>query len=355
MRPFFFVLFLSGCVEMTVLDAGRDGAPSNDSGMMTFGLTDSGITKVDEDGGSVDPGLDAGVADAGPRAGCTSGAACTSGVCVAGECALCQSDAECGPGRRCGTGACAPACTNTMDCGAGRECCSGRCVDLQRDVAHCGGCGQGCTTDSFCGRGSCRVTNFAAICQLPAARVVFDGVREDDDAGTAMGDALVAGCLPGVTGGSASQSDGRAVSANDGQPLLLGELLVMGGGSFRQKGVRWLEGTRTAEVSDTSTATDAIYSLKDGGVVSNVPFSTLSASRDRVLIQLVRAPSGALVLNASGFVGAGTRAAADSFVKTVFPMRAALTTRWYVVEWTDVDTSGGPSTGDTYTVIASGP
>lgn len=338
-------------VDSGVSDSGVRDSGVADSGVPDSGLADSGVA----DAGTPDAGIDGGVVDAGPGPACTGGTSCTSGVCIAGDCALCQNDAECGFGRKCGTGVCAPACTMTMDCGAGRECCSGRCVDLQKDVAHCGMCGQGCTADSFCGRGACRATNFSELCQMPAARFLLDGIRDDDDAGTAMGDAIVTGCVPTVTGRYASQTDGGVLSANDGQPLGLGEVLVMGGGSFRQTGVRWLENTNNAEVRDTSTATDAIYSLKDGGVVSNVPFTTLSATHDRVLIQLVRTPSGALVLNAAGFVGPGTRAAADYFVNTLFPMRATLTTRWYVVEWTDVDTSGGPSAGDTYTVIASGP
>ena len=81
----------------------------------------------------------------------------------------------------------------------------------------------------------------------------------------------------------------------------------------------------------------------------------MSPTDDRVLIQLVRTPSGALVLNTAGFYGEGTVAAADYFINTVLPNRATLTTRWYVLRWVDVDASGGPSVGDTYTVISSGP
>ncbi|HEY0880605.1 MAG TPA: hypothetical protein VGD87_03685, partial [Archangium sp.] len=150
-------------------------------------------------------------------------------------------------------------------------------------------------------------------------------------------------------------NDAGLLRVATGEPLQLGELLVAGGGSFRQRVVGWAEQTRTAWLSDTSTATDAIYSLPDGGVVSSVPFSMLSAAKDRIVIQLVRAPTGALVLNAAGFNGEGTRAAAEYFVSTVLPNRAALSTRWYVVEWTDTDASGGPSAGDGYALIATGP
>jgi hypothetical protein len=83
-----------------------------------------------------------------------------------------------------------------------------------------------------------------------------------------------------------------------------------------------------------------------------VPVGSLGPGLDRFLIQVVRAPSGSLVLNAAGYFGAGTLAAAQYFVDVVNPMRATL--RWYVVEWEDLDASGGPTPGDRYTVIASG-
>ena len=168
-----------------------------------------------------------------------------------------------------------------------------------------------------------------------------------------MAAALVASCSPAVTARAVTQGDGGVLTA-DGQPIAWGELLVAGGGSFRQQAVRWLEQRGAAQVSDTSDAVNAIYSLRDGGVISSVPAANLGLTLDRVVVQVVRAPSGALVLNAQGFHATGTLAAAHYFVQTVLPARATLTTRWYVLEWEDLDASGGPTAGDRYTVIASG-
>lgn len=199
----------------------------------------------------------------------------------------------------------------------------------------------------------CRLADFSQLCRLPLATVVLDGIGEDDTAGRSMGTALVTGCTPTMSQRSVPQA-GSGVLRSDGAPLALGELLVMGGGSFRQQAVRWLEQSGNAHVSDTSTAAQAIYSLRDGGVVSSLPFTSLSLTHDRVVVQLVRAPSGSLVLSAAGFEGTGTLAAAHYFVETLLPARATLTTAWYVIDWEDLDASGGPSAADGYAVIASG-
>lgn len=188
---------------------------------------------------------------------------------------------------------------------------------------------------------------------MPLATVLMDEVSEDDDAGASMAAALAVACAPTVTVRAVNQADGGVLTA-DGQPIVWGELLVAGGGSFRQNALRWLEQNNAAQVSDTSDAVNAIYTLRDGGVISSVPAASLGPTLDRIVVQLVRAPSGALLLSAQGFHAPGTLAAARYFVDVVLSTRATLTTRWYVLEWEDLDASGGPTPGDRYTVIASG-
>ncbi len=327
------------------------GGPSKVDGGTSTDAGQPADASVATDAGLVDAG--AGPPDGGPV--CASGAQCASGVCLpGGDCFNCQADAECGGFRRCGTGTCEAACTTAATCAPGHDCCGGRCVDPQRDPLHCGQCNQPCSVGQFCGRAQCREADFSALCQQPLATVVLDGVREDDDAGLSMAAALVAACAPTLATRTVGPDDAGVLGRVDGAPLQLGELLVVGGGSFRQVAVRWLEDNNQAQLRDTSTATDAIYSLRDGGVVSSVPLATLSTAHDRVLIQVARTASGALVLHAAGIYGPGTLAAASYFVQTIVPMRASLTTRWYVVEWQDVDASGGPSPADLYTLIASG-
>lgn len=287
--------------------------------------------------------------------GCTNGSHCASGVCLGnGSCFNCQGDVECAAGQRCGTGVCSDSCVNASTCTAGQECCGGRCVDRRVDPAHCGQCGQACAPDQFCGAATCRPADFSQLCHLPLATVLVDDIGEDDDAGVSMGASLATACAPALGLRTAGQADAGVLRVADGAPLQLGELLVMGGGSFRQAAVRWLETSNQARVRDTSTATDAIYRVRDGGVASTVPFATLGATRDRLVVQVVRAPSGSLVLHAAGYFGPGTLAASYYFVQTLLPLRASLTTAWYVIEWEDLDATGGPTAADRYTVIASG-
>ena len=349
-------LMVIGCGTPSGIDGGAkaDSGSPQDAGVPDGGAADAGGSPLDA--GAPDAGSGAG--DAGADAGspgCNTNAQCASGACLpSGDCVNCQRDFECSGGRLCGTGVCAHGCTSAASCGAGQDCCNGRCVDPRRDPAHCGQCNQGCTANQFCSGSACRPADFSQVCGLPLATVLLDEVREDDDAGLSMGAALAAACSPAVSARTAGQDDAGVLGRPDGEPLALGELLVMGGGSFRQDAVAWLETHNRALLRDTSTTTDVIYSLQDGGVASSIPVASLSLTHDRVVVQLVRSPSGSLVLNAAGYYGPGTLAAAYYFVQNVLPQRASLSTRWYVVEWEDLDASGGPTAADRYTLIASG-
>lgn len=336
-------------------DAGEpDGGDAGQADAGDAGEPDAGEQPDAGDGGDPDAGDPDAGQDAGPPPGCVNPSDCTSGICLAsGDCLNCQSDSECADAGVCGTGVCASSCTTSLSCAMGQDCCGDRCVNFQRDPVNCGGCGTVCTPTQFCGRGLCREADFSQLCALTTTTVMLNGLTVDDDAGLAMGEALVVACAPDMASHLAGQDDAGVLSAA-GEPLALGELLVMGGGSFRQAAVRWLEMTNRAHLHDTSTGVDAIYSLQDGGVASSTPFANLSETKDRIALQLVRTPTGSLVLNAAGFYATGTLAAAHYFIEQVLPQRATLTTRWYVIEWEDVNMSGGPDAADTFTVIASG-
>lgn len=356
------VSLLSGCPEApptpvdggSTQDAGRPDAGGNpeDAGQPDAGDAGPNAADAGIDAG-VDAGIDAGIDSGIPDAGCSSGTQCNTGLCVGGNCVACQDDAECGAAAICNGGVCGPGCTSSATCDAGQDCCTGRCFELQQAPGHCGSCGQACTTDEFCSEATCHPADFSQLCQLTRTAVVLDRIGDDDDAGLAMGSAISTRCTLSTPLRSVGQLD-SGVLASNGMPIALGELLVMAGGSFAQRGVKWMEDNGVAQVSDTSTSVDAIYSLRDGGVVSTVPLSTLGPTLDRVVVQLVRTPAGALVLNAAGYHGPGTLAAARYFVDAVLPAASTLTTRWYVVEWEDLDGTPGPSAGDRYTVIASG-
>jgi hypothetical protein len=285
--------------------------------------------------------------------GCRTGADCRTGLCLPShDCVTCQGDTECEATRVCGSGICSAPCATSATCTLGYQCCGTRCVDTTRDPSHCGACAQPCVGETFCGASSCRPTILSNICNISQATALLDGAREDDDAGISMAQGLVSLCVPTVVTASAvPQLDSGVLDAVTGEPLLFGPMLCVGGGSFFQRSVAWLESVNLAPVRDTSTSTQYRISLRDGGVVTTGPISALGPTRDIILVQLVRAPTGAIMLNIGGYYGEGTTAGAWYFRNVLLPMRASLASGWYVIDWTDVN-ANGPDMMDTFVQLA---
>ena len=283
--------------------------------------------------------------------GCRQPSDCASGRCLPShDCLTCQRDSECEATRVCGSGRCSAPCTTT--CAGGLTCCGGRCVDARSDPAHCGQCNLACPVDSFCGTSACKPVVLSNVCSAAEATAVLDGRPEDDDASAALVQALVTLCVPSPAVTSPlPQLDAGVLSMVTGEPLLAGPMLCLGGGAFFQRSVGWLEAVNRAQVRDTSTSTQYRLSLRDGGVVATGPVAALGLTHDIAVIQLVRAPGGATLLNTAGFHGPGTTAGAWYFRNVLLPMRASLTSSWYVVEWTDSSTNG-PDATDTFTRLA---
>lgn len=341
-------------------DAGAaDAGHHEDAGMPDSGMSrDAGVT----DGGALDSGMpDAGTPDSGtPDAGMVDAGLADAGTIDAGAPDSGEGDAgESDGGQILDSGVedggvdAGPECDTLKPCSGLLTCCANRCVNIDNEPAHCGQCDAPCTSEQFCGQGQCRNNELSQLCHMPVSTAVLDGFVEDDDAGVAVAQAIVSSCAPVMSLQFGVQ--GPPTLSDAGEPLALGEILVMGGGSFAQRGVRWLEDNNFAFIRDTSTPADAIFSLRDGGIVSSVPASTLGPSLDRALIQLVRTPRGAVVLNAAGFHAVGTLAAAHYFVETILPMHASLSTAWYVIEWEDLNSNDTPDSADRFTLIASGP
>ncbi|MDP3501194.1 MAG: hypothetical protein Q8S33_12695 [Myxococcales bacterium] len=283
--------------------------------------------------------------------GCRQPSDCASGRCLPShDCLTCQRDTECEATRVCGSGRCSAPCTTT--CAGGLTCCGGRCVDARADPAHCGQCNVACGVDTFCGTSMCRPVVLSNVCSATEATAVLDGQPEDDAASAALVQALVSLCVPSPAATAPlPQLDAGVLSMVTGEPLLAGPMLCLGGGSFFQRSIGWLEAVNRAQVRDTSTPTQYRLSLRDGGVVATGPVSALGLTHDIVVIQLVRAPSGATLLNTAGFHSTGTSAGAWYFRNVLLPMRASLASSWYVVEWTDSSTNG-PDATDTFTRLA---
>lgn len=215
-------------------------------------------------------------------------------------------------------------------------------------------CNQACAGERFCGASSCRDSVLANVCALPAATALLDGQPGDDDAGITIATALALGCMTadgGTVTASASRQLDAGILATNGEPLLTGPLLCVGGGSFFQRSINWLETNALAHVIDTSTMTQYRLSLRDGGVVAMGPSASLSPTHDVFILQLVRAPSGAVVLNSGGFFAEGTVAGAWYFQNVLLPTRATFTSPWYVYDWVDGN-ANGPDATDTFTRLA---
>ena len=287
--------------------------------------------------------------------GCLDNSTCRSGVCLAShDCLNCSSDGQCASGGVCGTGVCAAACVTDANCPQGQACCGARCVDPSRDVLDCGGC-QPCAAGAFCGRGQCRLAKASNACQHPVVRTLLAGLTIDDQVTRSMAATLVATCVPAVT--LAADPGTGILDIVTGEPLRSGELLVVGGGSFRQKVVAWLELENLVPVVVTSVSSDLQYQKRDGTVLVTRPLAAFTETHDVFVIALMTTPRGVVVLNADGYFGTGTKAAAWYFVNQLAPKLAAQTGGWYVVEWQDNPVGGllgAPDATDTWTPIASG-
>ncbi len=291
--------------------------------------------------------------------GCRNNAGCKSGICLANhDCAYCESNAECSQGRQCGTGTCSATCAGDGDCTGGRKCCGGACIDLTRDIHHCGTCALNCNANQFCTGTACKSVALTNVCDNSAATVLLDGLSADNDAGYVLASALTSGCSPAPTVTVIPQQASQDIDAGSGRPLLGGgKLLVAAGGSFGQNLVDYVERSGISPIFDSSTNNSYSFSTRDGGGVAlfYAPSSSLSASHDYFVVQLVREPvNGTLSLVSYGFDGPGTQASAWFFAHKVMVNRAAYPGSWYVVEWTNADGDPAPSAGDTYTVIGSG-
>lgn len=302
-------------------------------------------------GASPDGGAGGGAAG---LTGCAASTACSSGVCLAsGSCSTCQDDVECAAGSRCGSTLCSTACTGAASCPTGWDCCGGRCTNPALDPGHCGACGTSCATAQLCGAGHCLAPTLGSLCQVGAPLVLPDAYAADNAASRSMAVALGTACgtspvLDRVLSGSG------VLDPLTGEPLLLGAVLVAGGGGFGQPVVGWLEAHASARVLGTQSGSDTQYRRADGSLVISMPMSSLGPSHDVFVVQVQRAPGGAVVLGAYGAFAVGTSAAAWYFAHTLAPQLPGLATAWVVVDWADTSRDLQPGAGDTFTVVASG-
>jgi hypothetical protein len=236
------------------------------------------------------------------------------------------------------------------------SCCGGWCTDVTKDPRNCGSCGNACTTTQFCTGARCDEAVLKNVCANPRATVVLDPYMPDNEAGTSLGSALNAACLPPVMANTTPQDSGVALSPT-GRPITgPGDTLIAGGGFFGQDVVAYMEENGIAPLTlGTNGPSSWIRNNKTGASIITVPTTMLTATLDYFAFEVSVEPnSGTLCLFGFGMLAPGTEAAAYYFQHNVAPQLAMYPSAWYVYGWTDTDGNGAPSAGDTFTLIGQG-
>jgi hypothetical protein len=265
-------------------------------------------------------------------------------------------------------------CDPTFPCGSGLSCCANFCTDTAHDPRNCGACGVACTASQFCTGTACDNAIFSNVCANARATVALGPYSQDNAAGVTLGGALATGCNPAVSVVQASQESG-ILAGDAGQPNTgVGNTLVVGGGSFGQLAVRYLDQAGLSPLYLKTDGVTAQYILRSTGTpaFAAVMVSALTAHHDYFIVELAVEPqSGTLCFVGAGILAPGTGAAAYYGSTELIPKGASgmhSANSWVAVEWTDAPGDGGapgeggvdmgdgiPNAGDTFRVVASGP
>jgi hypothetical protein len=247
-------------------------------------------------------------------------------------------------------------CTEAGTCAdPSSTCCNGGCVDTHKDPRNCGACGQACSAIQFCTGMACTDAVFANICGNPSATVIKDPYPADNDTAAGIGAALMTSCMPPTVVMARDQGEPGVLSPG-GRPLAgSGTSYLIGGGSFGQRAVDYLDKTDMTPLFLTGDSMKIeLHNRGTGEVVVSVPPSTLNESHDYFYVQLFVEPlSGTLCVNSIGMFAAGTVAGGFWLATEIIPKRAMYTDTWYAYEWTD---SGDkiPNAADTFRLVAHG-
>jgi hypothetical protein len=250
------------------------------------------------------------------------------------------------------------ACRSATTCsGPSTEaCCGGSCVDTAKDPANCGKCGTACSAKQFCTGTACDGVSLANVCQNAMGTVAADPFQEDNQAGAAMGMALMANCNPPTMILQTSQAAEGVLDPVSGRPITgPGNTLITGGGGFGQNGVKYMEASITP-LYLFGDGTIGQIRLRSGEPLVTSAVSALTAHHDFFYVQVSVEPlSGTLCFSAVGMLAPGT-AAAGFFVATeIIPNRSKYTSTWYVYEWKDTNNDSVANAGDAFTQLMAGP
>jgi hypothetical protein len=250
------------------------------------------------------------------------------------------------------------ACKSSASCtGPSTEaCCGGYCVDTAKDPANCGKCGVACTANQFCTGTACEKAIVANVCQNAAGTVAHDAYQEDNGAGSAMGAALGADCMPAVSVVQTSQTAEGVLDPGSGRPVTgVGNTFITGGGGYGQNGVKYME-TAITPLYLWGDGTTGQIRTRAGKALVSTAVSALTAHHDFFYVQLSVEPrSGTLCFSGVGMLGPGTVAAGYYAGAELVPNRAKYTASWYVYEWLDQNGDSVANAGDTFTLVMAGP
>jgi hypothetical protein len=336
----------------TVPDGSADGNGGNGA--------DTG-TGTSEEAGADGPWLDAadGAADASPPI-----FVCGTQVCTAGQFCGTPKNAEAGTADA-GSDAVATE-ADAADAGAG---------DALADDA---GATDAVATDAVADEAAttpiarCEPATFSNLCDNPNETLIFDQYDADNAAAVEIGTALQSACgmnlvIPAHDDGGVL-ADAGVLNPVSGEPTTgIGNLCVIGGGSFGQQAVGYLDEKALTDVyiravEDDAGVLDLLFTDRGGpGAPTDVasePYSATTTNTDYFLLQMSVDPAtGTLCFMTLGITSVGTTAgayyAANHFIAN--GAFASSTKSWLVYKWTAAGDAGVVSEQDTFTLIASGP
>ena len=219
----------------------------------------------------------------------------------------------------------------------------------------------------------CETATFANLCHNTSATVFFDQYDGDNQAALMMASALQNACQLSIIrparDDAGTVADPNVLDPVSGQAKTgIGNLCLIGGGSFGQRAVSYIDNHSLSNVVIGAGTTDAgVFAVffTDRTVPSapktiaiEAPYSVTNNTHDYFLLQLTVDPStGSLCMEAMGLTAQGTIAAGYYAAKHSIENGAYATTSksWLLYEWTDEDDGGVPDDNDTYTLVASGP
>jgi len=194
--------------------------------------------------------------------------------------------------------------------------------------------------------------SFASLCLDQRVTVILCNAALDDNIAMVVPATLAAACATSPTTTTVQQTDPGVLAPVTRQPLIPStELGVMVGGDGPQEGLSYLVQNDTPVIWTVGTRATIQVRATGATIINMVNYGP---AHDYGVIMMVRdAVTGTRYLSLQGPGGAGTAASGYWFNTVMAPTLSSDTHTWYVIDWMDTDTSNSPSSGDTFTILAS--